>query len=270
MGNTHSGGKSKMDHIIFEKINPAIARIKLNRPEVLNALNIRTAREIMGALREIAEDDGIRVVILSHQGRAFSAGGDLELIDHLTSRVDSFEIVRLFGTLFESVFLFKKPVIVSVNGAALGAGCNLALAGDFVIATEKSRFGQIFSNIGLVLDTGGFYILPRLVGLRKAIELALTGKVIDAGEAEKIGLISQVVSEKDLENTVMELAETLAKKAPLALTLIKKYLYLGLDRDIGSVLEYEALAQNICVLSQDLREGLRSVKEKSPPNFKGK
>jgi 2-(1,2-epoxy-1,2-dihydrophenyl)acetyl-CoA isomerase len=228
------------------------------------------AREIMDTLSSIAEEDAIRVVILSHEGRAFSSGGDLELVDLLTSKVDSYKIVRLFGTLFESVFLFKKPVIVSVNGAALGAGCNLALAGDFLIASERSRFGQIFSNIGLTLDTGGFYILPRLVGLRKAVDLSLTGKVIDAKEAEKIGLITRVVDEKELDNSVMELAEALAKRAPIALSLIKKYLYLGLDRDITSVLEYEALAQNICLLSQDMKEGLRSFKEKSPPKFQGK
>lgn len=253
-----------------ERLSQAITRIKLNRPEVRNALNIPIAQEIMNVLCSIADDDAIRVVILSHEGPFFSAGGDLELIDLLTSKVDSSEIVRFFGRLFESIFLFKKPVIVSVNGPALGAGCNLALAGDFLIASEKARFGQIFSNIGLVLDTGGFYILPRLVGLRKAVDLALTGRIIHAKEAEEIGLITSVVSETELDDTVMELAETLAKRAPIALSLIKKYLYLGLDREMSSVLEYEALAQNICLLSNDLREGLRSFKEKSPPIFQGK
>lgn len=256
--------------IKYERADEHIARINLNRPEVLNALNVEMVQQLMDTLDIIMKEDAIRVTIISHEGRAFSAGGDFGLISTLTSRVDSYKIVRLYGRLFERIFSFEKPVIVSVNGAALGAGCNLALAGDFVIASEKATFGQLFSNIGLVPDTGGFYILPRLIGLRKAIELSFTGKIIDSKEAERIGLINKVVSENDLDRTVMELAQTLAMRPPIALSLIKRYFYLGFDRDISSVLEFEALAQNICLLTQDLKTALESIKEKSSPIFQGK
>jgi 2-(1,2-epoxy-1,2-dihydrophenyl)acetyl-CoA isomerase len=256
--------------IRHERVDEHIARISLNRPEVLNALNVEIVRQLMEALDIITNEDAIRVTIISHEGKAFSAGGDLGLISTLTSRVDSYKLVRLYGHLFEKILFFEKPVIVSVNGAALGAGCNLALSGDFVIASEKATFGQLFSKIGLVPDTGGFYILPRLVGLRKAIELSFTGEIIDSKEAERIGLINKVVSENDLDRTVMELAKTLTKRAPIALSLIKRYFYLGFDRDISSVLEYEALAQNICLLTQDLKTGLESIKGKSSPTFQGK
>jgi 2-(1,2-epoxy-1,2-dihydrophenyl)acetyl-CoA isomerase len=164
----------------------------------------------------------------------------------------------------------EKPVVGMVRGAAVGAGCNLALACDMVIASEDSSFGEVFARVGLASDWGGTYFLTRLVGLHKAKELFFTGKMIDAREAERIGLINRVVPDAELEKTAHELAGQLAAGPTRALGILKTQLNNGVDKELESVLEAEASAFGILIHSEDHREGFQAFLEKRPPQFRGR
>jgi enoyl-CoA hydratase/carnithine racemase len=245
-----------------------IFRIVLNRPESLNSLSNSIIDELINALNYAAGNKDIRVIVLAGAGKAFSAGGDLETIkssDALSLR----DYVEKIGGIIKLITSMEKPVIAEVSGVAVGSGCNLAIAADIVIAGEKARFGQGFLPLAFVNDGGGTYLMPRLIGLRKAQEIILTGKMLNAGEAEKIGLISKVVKVEELENAVMETARQLAASAPRALGFTKLLLNRSSVLDLNETLAYEAYIQGICKQTNDHKEGLDAFANKRSPNFSG-
>jgi len=256
--------------IVFHK-EKGVAVITLNRPQTLNALEAKMIDELFLAFDEIERDDEIRAVVITGAGRAFSSGGHISGIQDLAeSTIVGREGVLRLGKLIMRIAAVEKPVIAAVNGLAVGAGCNLALAADIVIASENAVFAEIFSRIGLVPDAGGMYTLPRLVGVSKAKEICFTGDMVAAEEAERIGMVSRVVPTEELEAVALSLAERLAKGPVKALGLIKTIINKGLTSDLAAVCEYEAQAQSILFQTEDFKEGLQAYLEKREPRFKGR
>jgi 2-(1,2-epoxy-1,2-dihydrophenyl)acetyl-CoA isomerase len=245
-----------------------IFRIVLNRPESLNSLSNSIIDELLSALNYAAGSKDIRVIVLAGAGKAFSAGGDLETIKN-SDALGLRDYVEKIGGIIKLITSMEKPVIAEVSGVAVGSGCNLAIAADIVIAGEKARFGQGFLPLAFVNDGGGTYLMPRLIGLRKAQEIILTSKMLNAGEAEKIGLISKVVKVEELENAVMETARQLAASAPRALGFTKLLLNRSSALDLNETLAYEAYIQGICKQTNDHKEGLDAFANKRSPSFSG-
>lgn len=254
--------------IIYEKEN-GVAKITLNRPQALNAFTPQMNSELQEILKDADQDKGVRCFLITGSGRAFCAGQDLKgrtpekkgsLGESLRTRYNPV-ILRLRRT--------EKIVLAAVNGVAAGAGCNLALACDLRIASEEARFVQAFVRVGLAPDSGGSFILPRLVGLSKAMELLLLGEPIDAGEALRIGLVAKVVSAGELPNAAREMADRLAR-GPRSIGLIKRAVNRAMSSDLASQLEYEAYLQEIAGRSADYDEGVRAFLEKRSPVFTGK
>ena len=245
-----------------------IFRIVLNRPESLNSLVISMIDELINALDYAAESKDIRVIVLAGAGKAFSAGGDLETIKS-SNALSLRDYVEKIGGIIKLMSAIEKPIIAEVSGVAVGSGCNLAIAADIVIAGEKARFGQGFLPLGFVNDGGGTYLMPRLIGLRKAKEIILTGKMLNAEEAEKIGLITKVVKVEELESAVMEMAQQLAASAPRALGFSKLLLNRSSAIDLNEALAFEAYIQGICAQTNDHKEGLDAFANKRSPKFSG-
>jgi 2-(1,2-epoxy-1,2-dihydrophenyl)acetyl-CoA isomerase len=256
---------------ITYKKEAGVAYIDFNRPDKMNSLTDQMLTESSQAIDEAAKDPEVRVIVLTGSGRAFCAGADLgHPLFEATSPVEIHTGMASFHKLPLQLRNAPKPVIASVNGAAVGAGANLALACDMIIASDQARFGQVFVNIGVHPDTGGTYFLPRAVGVPRACELLMTGRIIDAKEAERIGMVNKVVPADKLEATTRELAESLAKGPPIALSMMKESIYQALEMDLPTALEREANCQAILVNSEDNREGIRAFREKRRPEFKGK
>lgn len=196
----------EFETIIFEK-KEGVGRFILNRPEAMNALNNKMREELISAIEETEKDIEIRVLVITGKGRAFCAGGDVKGMGTQERPINPSQIILRLANL-------EKPVISAVNGVAAGGGCNLALAGDIILASDQARFIQSFVRIGLVPDWGGMYFLPRLVGMAKAKELMFTGETIDAKEAERIGLVSKVIPMEEFEGAVNGLAKKLAAGPP--------------------------------------------------------
>ena len=258
--------------IIFKK-EDGIATITLNRPESLNALGGTMREDIIDAIQDVKSDKNIRVLVITGAGRAFCAGGNIKDMERMSLEIELVERREFVRSVSHKIITeirdLEKPVIACVNGHAIGAGCNIALACDMRVASEKAKFGVTFINVGLVSDYGGLYFLPRLVGMAKALELFLTGDVIDAKEAERIGMVNKAVPPEELEKYTYEMAEKLAKKAPIAIGMIKELMYKGLNMDLPAELDLEATAQCICLKTEDHREGVRALLEKREPVFKG-
>jgi len=250
-----------------------IARIVLNRPKRLNALNWTMLDELGTAIEKIRNDDSCRVLVITGAGKAFCAGGDIKEFPE-RFELDQIERRNAISRFHKNVIIalreIERPVLASVNGDAIGGGCDFAMACDIRIASEKARFGVPFLRLGLVSDLGGSYFLPRLVGLGKAIELFLTGDLIDAAEAEKIGLIAKVLPHEKLEDETTKMATKLAKMPPIAVRFIKSSMNKSLNMDLIGELESEADKQSICLKSEDHREGVRAFLEKRETNFMGR
>ena len=253
--------------IILDK-QEGIAKITLNRPDAMNAFSLGMREEVGTAFESFASDDEVRAVVLTGAGRAFCAGGDIKGWGDLGD--DGLKtLLTLAHRAVRAITTLEKPVIAMVNGAAAGAGCNLALACDLIIASDKARFGETFVKVGLGPDWGGAYFLPRLVGMAKAKELLFSGKVIDANEALQIGLVNQVVPSDQLEATTMELAKQLAKSATKAIGLTKSFLHKVWQMDLDAALEYEGNVQAACIKTYDHQEGVKAFLEKRPAEFRG-
>src|SRR5687767_2174593 len=258
--------------IQFE-MHGSICLLTLNRPDRLNALTVEVANEFNAAVRE-ALDKGARVIVLTGAGRAFCAGGDMRQMQEIAStegRVEAFfdEPLRILN---ESILLIRRtpvPFIAAVNGVASGGGCNLALACDLVVAAESAKFNQAFIKIGLVPDCGGTFILPRLVGWKKAAELMFTGDMITAQQAVEMGMINSVVADTELMGQVMSIAERLAQSPTAAIAQIKRLLDASAVNDYGGQLDQEREAQIEAGKTKDFVEGVSSFLEKRPPRFVG-
>jgi 2-(1,2-epoxy-1,2-dihydrophenyl)acetyl-CoA isomerase len=255
------------------EMRDATAIVTLNRAGALNALTVEVANEFRGAFGE-ARERGARAIILTGAGRAFCAGGDLREMQKIAEkegRVEAFfdEPLHL---LHDCVLLIRRtplPVIAAVNGPAYGAGCNLALACDLVVAGESARFNEAFINVGLTPDCGGTFILPRLVGLKRATELLMTGDAVDARRALEIGMINRVVADDELMSAAEQLAARLANAPTAALARIKELLEQSATNDYSAQLDAEHKAQLQSGQTRDFREGVAAFIEKRPPKFTG-
>ncbi|MCP4631047.1 MAG: hypothetical protein GY850_47185 [bacterium] len=240
-------------HLIIEK-KDNIASIILNRPQTMNAMSKEMILGLQDAILEIASDQSIRVLLLKGAGDHFCSGADLKLFTEDTASYEWITAMKGVGRIVKTLREMPQPVITMLRGVAVGGGANLALAGDFVIAAENARFCEIFVNIGAVLDYGGHYFLPRLVGLAKARELAMLGDEIDGQQAASIGLIYKSVPPDALEAEVENLANKLAQKPPLALRLIKEGLEKSFDRSLEQTLSWEAAHQSIALQTPEHKE----------------
>jgi len=257
--------------LLIEK-KEQIATITFNRPETLNAFSALSFREFIQALKEMDADEGIRVVIITGAGRAFSAGLDLDEARKGPPE-SGLQITPLQDTVAWIPHIMrnmKKPVIASLNGVAAGAGFTIALACDIRIASEEVKMGAAFVRVGLIPELGSTYTLPRLIGLAKACELCFTGKTIDAKEAKAIGLVNEVVPRDELATATAKMAAEIVASAPIAVELAKKALYQGLDSDLVTQLHFEQLGQSTCFKSEDFREAINAFSEKRKPVFRGR
>jgi len=246
-----------------------IATITLNAPDKLNAITSAMERSLPLAIDEIARDDAVKVVIVTGAGRAFCAGGDIERFKagfEGTLEETRYEHLRMLGQGVADGFpRLDKPVIAAINGHCVGGGFSLALSCDIRIASEKAKFGSVFINIALVPDCGMTYLLPHFVGTSKALELMFSGEIIDAVEAERLGIISRVVPHDDLMKVSLELAHKIAQQPPAALELTKKLVYRDMINDIAHHLDLETYAQQLCFASEDHRKRALAFLEKQPP-----
>jgi 2-(1,2-epoxy-1,2-dihydrophenyl)acetyl-CoA isomerase len=258
-----------MANTVQLSIADGIATITLNRPESLNAMNKPLADELTTCLGMVKKDVAVQAVILTGNGKAFCAGGDLTYIESLDNIVEARAFIAQVGGFIAAIMNMDKPVIAMVNGVAAGAGFNLALACDLVFCAKSARFAQSFVKVGLVPDCGGMYLLPRIVGLHKAKELMFTADLIDAQTAQSLGLVNRVIEEHQLKEATYEFANRLANSAPQALRLIKKTLNRYDTMDLTGLLEHEADMQAYCLQTEDHKEGVKAFKEKRTPIFKG-
>jgi 2-(1,2-epoxy-1,2-dihydrophenyl)acetyl-CoA isomerase len=258
--------------IIFSTDGP-IATIRLNRPEKLNAFGGPMRDEILDALDKVASDSSIRVLIVTGEGRGFSAGGDIHHLKQLRESRDEegFRAVLAKGQLItRRIRALPRPVIAAVNGPCAGAGFSFALACDIRIASDQATFGPSFALIGLHPDWGGSWLIPRLVGTARACELIFTGSMIPAGEAERMGLVNRVVSHTQLMPAAMDLAQRMAANPPGVLRLAKQSIYRSLTSDLEIAFARENEVQAECFHSEDFLEGLTAFVEKRRPEFRGR
>jgi len=252
--------------VLFER-KGNIARVTLNRPERMNALGMVMREELKQVLTEIDADKSIRAVVITGTGKAFCAGGDITTMDGIQPSA-GLDRLRNVQKIVRLMIGMEKPIIAAVNGVAVGAGCNIALACDLIIASEKAKFSETFVNIGLIPDLGGLYTLPIRVGVARAKELMLTGRMIEAKEAEAIGMVNRVVAPEMLQQTVDELAAKLANGPTRAYTMIKKSLNLW-PMSFEAFLEMEANMQSVAFQTRDFDEGRKAFLEKRKPVFTG-
>jgi enoyl-CoA hydratase len=259
---------SSYETLLLER-RGSVALLTINRPQKLNALNIQTRAEGAAALEELREDDSIRVVVITGAGeKSFVAGADIAEFEGRTAV--SQRDVMTARSLFTAVDTFPKPVIAMINGFCLGGGCELALSCDLRIAGEQARFGQPEINLGIIPGGGGTQRLTRLVGEGKAMELILTGDMIDAQTAYQIGLVNMVVSAADLEAKTMELANRIADKSPVALRMAKEAVKAASRSNLDEGLRREIDLFALCFSSEDKDEGVRAFLEKRKPQFEGR
>ncbi len=246
-----------------------VAIITINRPNKLNALNIKTREEGAALLDELRQDDSVGVVVITGAGeKAFIAGADIEEFAGRTSITQ--RNVMMSRSLFTAIDTFPKPVIAMINGFCLGGGCELALACDIRIASENASFGQPEIKLGIIPGGGGTQRLTRLVGEGKAMEMILTGEFIDAQTALMIGLVNHVVPLDQLQAKTMEIANRIANKSPIALQLAKEAVKIASRSNLDEGLRREVDLFALCFSTEDKDEGVSAFLEKRKPAFKGK
>jgi enoyl-CoA hydratase len=257
------------NNVLYQTDN-GIGMITLNRPKALNALNSELLTELNGLLDEIAQDESVKVVIVTGAGdKAFVAGADIAEMQSMSPMEG-----RAFGKFGQGIFNklenIPQPVIAAVNGFALGGGCELAMACDIRIASDRAKFGQPEVSLGIVPGFGGTQRLPRLIGKGRAKELLYTADMINAEEAYRIGLVNKIVPADELLSTAKELAEKIMARAQVAVQLCKAAVNTGMDIDLESGIAYEAEVFGLCFASADQKEGMSAFVGKRKPNFTGK
>ena len=256
------------ENVLIERLD-RVAIVTINRPDKLNALNIQTRLELSDALDDLREDDQIRVVIITGSGeKAFIAGADISEFEGRTA-VQQRAVMRS-RNIFTTAEDFPKPLIAMINGFCLGGGNELAMSCDLRIASEKARFGQPEINLGIIPGGGGTQRLPRLIGEGRAMQLILSGEMIDAAEAWRIGLVNEVHPADQLRARTMELALRIADKSPVALALAKTAVKADARTNLREGLDLEIDLFALCFSSDDMAEGVRAFLEKRRPDFKGR
>ncbi|WP_124728115.1 enoyl-CoA hydratase-related protein [Staphylospora marina] len=259
--------------VILERVD-GVGIIRLNRPRVYNAVNDQMGHELLQTLRQVRQDPEIRAVVLTGEGKAFCSGQDLNDRSTVREKGETFslgESVRnRYNPIIREIAGMEKPVIAAVNGVAAGAGASMAFACDFRFIVPETRFIQAFVRIGLVPDSGSSYFLPKLVGLGRALEIAMTGRDVGAEEAVSIGLANRVIPGEQLMDETLEFAKKLAEGPTVALGLIKKAMYRGAEASLEEILEMEAEFQEQAGRTEDYLEGVRAFTEKRKPVYRGR
>ncbi len=251
------------------EIENNIALVTINRPEALNALNESTLCELKSAMAEFHDNEAVQVVIITGSGKkAFVAGADIVAMQQL-SALEARRFSHLGHDLMRSIETCAKPVIAAVNGFALGGGCELALSCDIRIVSENARFSQPEVNLGVIPGFGGTQRLARLVGKARALEMLLTGDMIDAEQAYQMGLVNRVVAQEALIETATEMATKIVNKGPYAVRQVKETVRTGLEMDLDRANQYEAEMFGLCFATLDQKEGMLAFLEKRPANFIG-
>ncbi len=257
------------EYIKFE-VADGVATITLNRPDVYNALDDAITYELQDALKKVAKDDSIRVLVLTGAGKAFCAGQDLKAVAGQEKRSFLESLHKRYNPIISAMRSLPKPIICRLNGVAAGAGCSLALACDMIIAAEEATLIEVFINIGLVPDSGSSWFLPRLVGTAKAFELCTMGSKIKASEALQLGLVNRVTTSGQLDTVVKEYTDYFSQAPTKSIGLIKRMLAKSATATLDEMLEYEAWCQEIAGTSSDYKEGVTAFLEKRKPAFTGK
>ncbi len=264
--------------IILEK-KENIATITLNRPDRLNAITPQMTQELLSAFDDVDEDDEMRILVLTGAGRGFCAGADVGGMGGGAQRETSATrgteelrqgLIRSAGSVIPKLHKMQKPTIAMVNGAAVGAGFDIALTCDLRVGSENARFMNAFVRIGLFPGWGGTWLYPRVMGLGKALEYLYTGDFIEAKEAERLGVLNRLVPADELEKETMSLARKIADGPPISLKLMKLQVYKGLGMDLDTALQMAAACETITLSSEDHKEGVAAFREKRKPVFKGK
>ncbi len=256
------------ENLIYD-LQEGIATITLNRPEVYNAFNNALSFELIDALKKANKDSQVRCVVITGAGKAFCSGQDLKAASEDPSRSFKESVLKRYNPMIKGVRNMPKPVICKLNGVGAGAGCSLALACDVIIAAEHATLIEAFVNIGLVLDSGASYFLPRVVGSNRAFELATKGRKVSAAQALEWGMINRVVPAEQLDEVVQQEAAWYAQAPTKAIGLMKKMLNKSQHATLDEMLEYEAYCQEIAGNSHDYKEGTTAFLEKRKPAFKG-
>ncbi len=254
------------------KIDGGVATITMNRPEVLNAMTTQLGVDIRDALRVVRRNETLKVLVLTGEGKAFCAGGDMDEVLRVNADpILADRAVRAILECIEEIRTLDIPVISRINGDAYGGGTTLALACDFKIAVETAKFGFLFVRVGLSgADAGATYLIPRLVGLTRATEMLMLGELIEAPDAYRMGMLTRVVPPESLDDEVGRFVKKIVNGPTLALKMTKKALAGCLEKDLTTELDFECYAQTLCIQSADAREGIKALVEKRKPVFQGK
>ncbi|MCC7365840.1 MAG: enoyl-CoA hydratase/isomerase family protein [Dehalococcoidia bacterium] len=263
------------EDILYEVGDDGVATLTLNRPERMNALRPQTTTEMREVIADAKNNDAVRCLLITGAGRGFCAGDDFQAIflaPERGSRQNARQIRRIThgDESLDDIFALEKPTVAAVNGAAVGYGMDLSLYCDIRIASENAKFGWYFTRRAVMGTVGGTFILRQLVGLSKAFELTLTGDLVDAQEAARIGLVSKVVPNDQLMDDARAMARKLASGAPLAQRAVKRAMHKGFQMDWRSLAEYQQSLGDVLWQTEDHMEGVNSFTEKREPHYKGR
>ncbi|MSQ78941.1 MAG: 2-(1,2-epoxy-1,2-dihydrophenyl)acetyl-CoA isomerase [Flavobacteriaceae bacterium] len=245
------------------------ATITFNRPDAFNAFNDQQSYDMQDALKQAGKDKNVRVLVITGVGKAFCSGQDLKAISGQENRSLSDSLYKRYNPIIRAMRNLPKPIICRLNGVAAGAGCSIALACDMIVAAENASLIEVFINVGLVLDSGSSYFLPRLVGSAKAFELATMGSKVTAAEALQLGMVNKVVPAEQLDEAVKQLTDYYENAPTKAIALMKKMLSKSFHTNLDDMLDYEAFCQEIAGQSMDYKEGVKAFVEKRKPAFSG-
>jgi 2-(1,2-epoxy-1,2-dihydrophenyl)acetyl-CoA isomerase len=271
MGGTFLEGGKLYETVLYEK-HEAVANIALHRPKKLNAFDGTMHEELHQALDDAAQDEEVRCIVVRGEGRGFSAGADLaQIVSEADGDPDLGAYLRdTYSRLVKRMVGIEKPIIAALHGPVYGAGVGLALACDLRVAAENTKFSVAFVKIGLMPDAGVTFLLPRVVGLGRAMEMSMLGDAVDAEEAYRIGLVNKVVADDSLSEEAQKVAERLAEMPTAALGRMKASLYASFETDLETALEREAEGQTFCGYTQDHKEGVTAFFDKRKARFVGR
>ncbi len=256
------------DVLLVEKLDGYVALVTFNRPDKMNALNLEVRRALFAALAELREDDEVRVVVLTGAGeKAFIAGADIGEFEGMAPVAQYRAMQR--GNIFSAMEEFPKPIIAMINGYCLGGGCELSMACDIRVASSRAKLGQPEINLGLIPGGGGTQRLPRLVGEGQAMRLIMTGEMISAAEAERIGLVDQVFEPENLREATLEMARTIASRSPIALQAAKESILAARRMPMDEGLKFERAWFGLLFSTEDMNEGVDAFLSKRQAEFKG-